>query len=120
MIVIKRDGSEEVVKFDKISSRIKKQTYGLNQDYVEYMEVAKKVIAGVYDGVTTRKLDALAAETAASLTRIHPDYSILASRLALTSLKREAKKSFKETVEDLYNYVDLKTGEVAPLVSEEI
>ncbi len=120
MIVIKRDGSEEVVKFDKISSRIKKQTYGLDQDYVEYMEVAKKVIAGVYDGVTTRELDSLAAETAASLTRIHPDYSILAARLSLTSLKKEAKKSFKETVKDLYNYVDPKTGDNAPLVSKEI
>lgn len=120
MIVIKRDGSEEVVKFDKISSRIKKQTYGLDQDYVEYMEVAKKVIAGVYDGVTTRELDSLAAETAASLTRIHPDYSILASRLSLTSLKKEAKKSFKETVKDLYSYVDPKTGDNAPLVSKEI
>jgi len=120
MIVIKRDGSEENVKFDKISSRIKKQTYGLDPDYVEYMEVAKKVIAGVYDGVTTRELDNLAAETAASLTRIHPDYSILAARLSLTSLKKETKKSFKETVMDLYNYIDPKTEENAPLVSKEI
>ena len=120
MKVIKRDGSEESVKFDKISARIKKQTYGLDQDYIEYMEVAKKVIAGVYDGVTTRELDNLAAETAASLTRIHPDYSILAARIALTSIKKETKKSFKETVEDLYNYVDPKTQEHAPLVSEEL
>lgn len=120
MKVIKRDGSEESVKFDKISARIKKQTYGLDQDYIEYMEVAKKVIAGVYDGVTTRELDNLAAETAASLTRIHPDYSILAARIALTSIKKETKKSFKETVEDLYNYVDPETKEHAPLVSEEL
>jgi ribonucleoside-diphosphate reductase alpha chain len=120
MIIIKRDGSEESVKFDKISSRIKKQTYGLEQDHVEYMEVAKKVIAGVYDGVTTRELDNLAAETAASLTRIHPDYSILAARLALTSLKKDVKKSFKKTIIDLYNYKDSKTNESAPLVSKEI
>jgi ribonucleoside-diphosphate reductase alpha chain len=120
MIIIKRDGSEETVKFDKISSRIKKQTYGLEQDHVEYMEVAKKVIAGVYDGVTTRELDGLAAETAASLTRVHPDYSILAARLALTSLKKDVKKSFKKTIIDLYNYIDPKTKESAPLVSKEI
>ena len=120
MRVIKRDGSEESVKFDKISARIKKQTYGLDQDHVEYMEIAKKVIAGVYDGVTTRELDNLAAETAASLTRIHPDYSILAARIALTSIKKETKKSFKDTVEDLYNNIDSKTGEPAPLVSEEL
>ena len=120
MKVIKRDGSEEVVKFDKISARIKKQTYGLDQDYIDYMEIAKKVIAGVYDGVTTRELDTLAAETSASLTRIHPDYSILAARIALTSVKKETKKSFKDTVSDLYNNVDPKTKEHAPLVSEEL
>jgi ribonucleoside-diphosphate reductase alpha chain len=120
MKVIKRDGSEESVKFDKISARIKKQTYGLDQDFVDYMEIAKKVIAGVYDGVTTRELDTLAAETAASLTRIHPDYSILAARIALTSVKKETKKSFKDTIEDLYNNIDPKTKEHAPLVSEEL
>jgi len=120
MKVIKRDGSEESVKFDKISARIKKQTYGLDQDHIDYMEIAKKVIAGVYDGVTTRELDNLAAETSASLTRIHPDYSILAARIALTSVKKETKKSFQKTVEDLHNNIDPKTGEHAPLVSKEL
>jgi ribonucleoside-diphosphate reductase alpha chain len=120
MKVIKRDGSEESVKFDKISARIKKQTYGLDSDYIEYMEIAKKVISGVYDGVTSKELDELAAETAASMTRVHPDYSILAARIALTSLKKETKKSFQETVEDLYNYVNEETNEPSPLVSEEL
>jgi ribonucleoside-diphosphate reductase alpha chain len=120
MKVIKRDGSEETVKFDKISARIKKQTYGLDTEYVDYMEIAKKVISGVYDGVTSKELDELASETAASMTRVHPDYSILAARIALTSLKKETKKSFKETVEDLYNYISPETGEEAPLVSEEL
>lgn len=120
MKVIKRDGSEESVKFDKISARIKKQTYGLDSDYIEYMEIAKKVISGVYDGVTSKELDELAAETAASMTRVHPDYSILAARIALTALKKETKKSFKETIEDLYNYVNKETNEPSPLVSEEL
>jgi ribonucleoside-diphosphate reductase alpha chain len=120
MKVIKRNGSEEIVKFDKISARLKKQTYGLDANYVDYMEVAKKVISGVYDGVTSRELDTLAAETAASLTRIHPDYSILAARIALTSIKKETKKSFRETVEELYKNVDPKTKEHAPLVSREL
>jgi ribonucleoside-diphosphate reductase alpha chain len=120
MKVIKRDGSEESVKFDKISARIKKQTYGLESDYVDYLEVSKKVISGVYDGVTSKELDNLAAETAAAMTRIHPDYSILAARIAITSLKKEAKKSFKETVEDLYNNTNPKTGEHAPMVSDEL
>jgi ribonucleoside-diphosphate reductase alpha chain len=84
------------------------------------MEISKKVISGVYDGVTSKELDELAAETAASMTRVHPDYSILAARIALTSLKKETKKSFKETVEDLYNYVNEETNEPSPLVSEEL
>ena len=120
MKVIKRDGSEENVKFDKISARIKKQTYGLDVDYVDYLEVSKKVISGVYDGVTSKELDNLAAETAASMARLHPDYSILAARIALTSLKKETKKSFKETVEDLYSNINVKTGESAPLISDEL
>ena len=92
MRVIKRNGIDELVRFDKISSRVKKQTYDLDRDYVDAMEVSKKVISGLYDGVTSKELDKLAAETAASLTRIHPDYSILAARIAITSLKKETNK----------------------------
>jgi len=120
MKVIKRDGSEEGVKFDKISARIKKQTYGLDADYVDYLEISKKVISGIYDGVTSQELDNLAAETAASMTRVHPDYSVLAARIAITSLKKQTKKNFSETIEDLYNYVDLKTGMPASMISDEV
>jgi ribonucleoside-diphosphate reductase alpha chain len=120
MRVIKRNGTYEPVKFDKISSRVKKQTYDLDRDYVDAMEVSKKVISGLYDGVTSKELDKLAAETAASLTRIHPDYSVLAARIAITSLKKETNKSFKETIDKLYNYVNKKTGENAGLISDEV
>jgi ribonucleoside-diphosphate reductase alpha chain len=120
MRVIKRNGTDEIVKFDKISSRIKKQTYDLDRDYVDAMEVSKKVISGLYDGVTSKELDKLAAETAASLTRIHPDYSMLAARIAITSLKKETCKSFKETIENLYNYINKKTGENAGLISDRV
>lgn len=120
MRVIKRNGADELVKFDKISSRVKKQTYDLDRDYVDAMEVSKKVISGLYDGVTSKELDKLAAETAASLTRIHPDYSILAARIAITSLKKETNKSFKDTIEKLYTYVNKKTGENAGLISDEV
>lgn len=120
MKVIKRDGSIEPIKFDKISARIKKQTYGLNTDYVDFMEVTQKVIAGIYDGITTRELDDLASKTAASLTRVHPDYSKLASRLAISSLKKYTKKSFVETIEDLYNYINPNTGEPAGLISDNV
>jgi ribonucleoside-diphosphate reductase alpha chain len=120
MKVIKRNGTDELVRFDKISSRVKKQTYDLDRDYVDAMEVSKKVISGLYDGVTSKELDKLAAETAASLTRIHPDYSVLAARIAITSLKKETNKSFKETIEKLYRYVNKKTGENAGLISDDV
>lgn len=107
------------MRFDKISARIKKQTYGLNQDFVDPMEVAKKVIAGVFDGVTTEQLDDLAAETAASLTDRHPDYSMLASRIALTALRKTTKKDFYDAIKALYDYVLEKTGESAGLINDE-
>jgi len=120
MRVVKRNGSDEPVKFDKISARIKKQTYDLDRDYIDAMEVAQKVISGLYDGVTSKELDKLASETAASLTRVHPDYSILAARIAITSLKKDTSKSFKETIDKLYHYVNKKTNENAGLISDEV
>lgn len=119
MKVIKRDGLSETLKLDKITNRIKKQTYGLDTEYVDALEVATKVVSGIYDGISTQELDLLAAETAAALTYIHPDYSILAARIAITRLHKTTHKRFSETIEHLYNYIDPKTGKVAGLISEE-
>lgn len=120
MEVIKRDGSRERVKLDKILNRVKKQCYGLNMDYVEPMEIAKKVIHGLYDGITSVELDVLAAETAAALTPTHPDYSILAARISITSLHKVTHKSFSQVIDQLYNYVDPKTGMKAPLIADDV
>jgi len=120
MEVVKRDGTREYVKFEKISSRIKKQTYGLNEDYVDYFEVSKKVIAGLYDGVSTEELDRLAAETSASLVTNHPDYSTLAARIAITSLYKRVDKRFTATADKLYHYINPKTGEKAGMISDEV
>jgi ribonucleoside-diphosphate reductase alpha chain len=119
MFVVKRDGSREAVRFDKISNRIRKVTYGLNQDFVDALEISQKVIGGIYDGITTWELDNLAAETAASLIPKHPDYSILASRIAVSRLHKTTKKKFSETVQDLYSYIDPETGKEAALISDE-
>ena len=119
MLVIKRSGSKEPVRFEKVSNRIKKMTYGLNPDYVDAMEIAQKVISGIYDGITTQELDNLAAETAASLIPKHPDYSILASRIAVSRLHKVTKKKFSETIHDLYNYIDPETNEPAGLINDE-
>ncbi len=120
MKVLKRSGKSEEVSFDKITARIKKLCYGLNPTYVEPLEIAKRVIIGLYDGVKTTDLDVLAAETAASLATIHPDYALLAARIAISNLHKETKKSFSDTIDDLYNYVDPKTNQAAGLISKEI
>ncbi|HLP96370.1 MAG TPA: ribonucleoside-diphosphate reductase subunit alpha [Saprospiraceae bacterium] len=119
MQVIKRDGRKEEVSFDKITARLRKMTYGLDTNYVNLIEVSKKVIMGLYDGVTTVELDNLAAETAATMATIHPDYALLAARIAVSNLHKETEKSFSKVVEELFNYVDPKTGDRAGLISEE-
>ena len=118
MFVIKRDGKRESVKFDKITARIEKLCYGFN--LVDPIDVAKKVIEGLYDGVTTSELDNLAAETAASLTTKHPDYALLASRIAVSNLHKNTIKSFSETMRKLYEYIDEKTGKNASLIAEDV
>ncbi len=119
MLVVKRDGRRESVKFDKITARIEKLCYGLDTRYVNPVDIAKKVIAGIYDGVTTVELDNLAAETAASLTTTHPDYARLAARIAISNLHKTTSKSFSNTMKRLYTYIDPKTGENAALISKE-
>lgn len=119
MYVVKRDGRKEVVKFDKITARIKKLCYGLNPLVVPE-KVAMRVIEGLYDGVTTSELDNLAAEVAATNTITHPDYALLASRITVSNLHKNTKKSFSETMQDLHEYIDPKTGEKAPLLADDV
>ncbi|OAV44002.1 ribonucleoside-diphosphate reductase subunit alpha [Lewinella sp. 4G2] len=119
MKVIKRSGRPEDVSFDKITARIKKLCYGLDENFVDHINVSKKVIQGLYDGVTTVELDNLAAETAASMSTVHPDYAQLAARIAISNLHKETDKSFSATMEGLYNYVDPKTGDAAGLIGDD-
>ncbi len=120
MFVIKRDGKTETVKFDKITARVEKLCYSLNPALVDPIDVAKKVIEGLYDGVTTSELDNLAAETAASLTTKHPDYALLASRIAVSNLHKNTQKSFSGTMKKLHEYVDRKTGKNASLIADDV
>ena len=119
MYVIKRDGRKESIKFDKITARIQKLCYGLDP-IADSVPVAMKVIEGIYEGVTTVELDNLAAETAASFTIRHPDYALLASRIAVSNLHKTTEKSFSKTMEKLYNYIDPKTGENASLLADDV
>ncbi|WP_298147061.1 ribonucleoside-diphosphate reductase subunit alpha [Flavobacterium sp.] len=119
MYVIKRDGHREPVMFDKITERIKKLCYGLNE-LVDPVKVAMRVIEGLYDGVSTSELDNLAAETAASMTVSHPDYAQLAARVAISNLHSNTKKSFSETMNEMYHYVNPRTGKPSPLIADDV
>lgn len=119
MFVVKRDGKREAVQFDKITARIKKLCYGLNV-LVDPTKVAMRVIEGLYDGVTTSELDNLAAEVAATMTIKHPDFALLASRIAVSNLHKGTEKSFSATMEKLYHYIDPKTKEHAPLLADDV
>jgi len=119
LFVVKRDGRKEPIMFDKITARIRKLNYGLNP-LVDPVRVAMRVIEGLYDGVTTSELDNLAAEIAATMTTTHPDYAKLAARISVSNLHKNTKKSFSETMTDLYEYVNPRTGKKAPLLSDEV
>jgi len=119
MLVLKRDGHRESVKFDKITARIEKLCYGLDPKLVNPVEVAMKVINGLYDGVSTHELDNLAAEIAATMTTRHPDFAKLAARIAVSNLHKTTSKSFSNTMKRLYTHVDAKTGQNAPMISKE-
>ena len=119
MLVVKRDGRRESVKFDKITARIEKLCYGLDPKFVNPVEVAMKVINGLYDGVSTQELDNLAAEIAATMTTKHPDFAKLAARIAVSNLHKVTSKSFSNTMKRLYQHVDPKNGQNAPLISKE-
>ena len=120
MQVLKRNNKTESVKFDKITARIEKLCYSLDRRFVSSIDVAKKVIEGLFDGVSTTELDNLAAETAASLTVKHPDYALLASRIAVSNLHKNTIKSFSETMRLLYKYTDVKSGKYLPLIAEDV
>ncbi len=119
MFVLKRDGKIEPVMFDKITARVRKICYGLNP-LVDPVKVAMRVIEGLYDGVTTSELDNLASEIAATMTTAHPDYAKLAARISVSDLHKNTKKTFSEVMEDLYTYVNPRTGKKAPLLSDEV
>jgi len=120
MQVLKRNGKAEAVHFDKITSRVMKLSYGLSLKQDDIIEIAKKVITGIYNNVTTTELDNLAAETAASFTTRHPDFAVLAARIAVSNLHKNTTKSFSHTAGLLYNYIDQKTGDKAPLIADDV
>ncbi|XP_020535512.1 ribonucleoside-diphosphate reductase large subunit isoform X2 [Jatropha curcas] len=120
MYVIKRDGRQEPVHFDKITARLKKLSYALSREYCDPVLVAQKVCSGIYKGVTTAQINELAAETAAALTANHPDYALLAARIAISNLHKNTKKSFSETIKVMHDHVDKKSGQKSSLIADDV
>lgn len=141
--VRKRNGELENVSYDKITKRLEAQRLGYTNvralfnssvdghlkgrptspplsNHVNCALVAQKVIAGIYDGVKTTELDTLASETAAYMSTIHPDYSELAARIAISNLHKETKSSFLEVVRDLRNYTNPVNNIYSPMIAEDV
>jgi ribonucleoside-diphosphate reductase alpha chain len=119
MFVTTRSGKREPVQFDKITHRISQLTYGLDAKYVDAIQIAKRTINGLFDGITTEELDNLSAEVSAYMTSVHPDYARLAGRIAVANLHRQTSDSFIETIEKLYHFKNEFSGEQQPLVTKE-
>ncbi|XP_074591512.1 ribonucleoside-diphosphate reductase large subunit-like [Curcuma longa] len=120
MYVVKRDGGREEVHFDKVTVRLQRLSYGLSQEHCDPVLVAQKVCAGIYMGVSTSQLDELAAETAAAMTASHPDYALLAARIAASNLHKNTLESFSETIKVMYNHINERSGQEAPLIADDI
>ncbi|CAN0041041.1 unnamed protein product, partial [Discosporangium mesarthrocarpum] len=120
MYVIKRDGRREPVAFDKITARVRRLCWGLDERGIDPVLVAQKVVQGIYSGVPTWELDTLAAETCAYMNTEHPDYARLAARISVSNLQRATSGSFAETVDRLYKFVDPKTGRQAGYISDHV
>ncbi|CAH8562560.1 unnamed protein product [Heterobilharzia americana] len=118
--VVKRDGRHETIHCEKIAKRIRALCFGLNESYIDVEAVTKRVVSGLYPGVTTVELDNLAAETCASMITKHHEYATLAARLAVSNLHKETKSRFSDVVEDLFTYVNPRTKKHSPLVSEDL
>ncbi|KAH7715055.1 hypothetical protein AAVH_17586 [Aphelenchoides avenae] len=83
-------------------------------------DITLKVIAGIYNGVTTVELDNLAAEMAASMITRHPDFALFAARIAISNLHKQTKKEFSAVMSNLYNSHHPKTGKHSPMISPQI
>ena len=117
MRVLKRSGSYEDVSFDKVLRRIQKLSVGLSGVHPD--EVAQKICGRIYDGVKTIELDELTATTCSTMSTVHPDYSILASRIVISNIHKSTPDKFSDAVEILYNCKDVH-GNSMPLVSDDL
>jgi ribonucleoside-diphosphate reductase alpha subunit len=97
MKVLKRSGSHEDMKFDKVTSRISKLALDL-LDNVSPDRVAQKVVESMYDGITTQEIDSLAAEVSIGWMTEQPMYETLATRIIASNIQKIVPKTFSEAM----------------------
>jgi len=117
MKVVKRNGDQEDVSFDKVLHRIQTAAEGLN---VDAALIAQRTVLRIHDGIKTTELDELAAQLAMSLVTTNLDYGTLAARIAITNHHRNTDLKFTDVVAKLYNQTNKKTGETVHIVSEKL
>ncbi|KAI6184929.1 Ribonucleoside-diphosphate reductase [Aphelenchoides bicaudatus] len=120
MHVIKRDGRHQRVYLDKITARVESLCYGLDRRYVDPLSITINIVKGIFDGITTAQLDEYTANYASTLAAEHPDFAVLAGRIAVSNLQKQTSKVFSEAMEQLYRNVDPITKEEKPLIAEDV
>ena len=117
MYVVKRNGEQEEVSFDKIIKRIQKYSKDLTKSNA--IELAQQIIAQIFNGIPTHKIDELTAEICAAKTTIHPDYGKLASRIIISNHHKNTSPSYSEVIQQLWDNKDV-LGEHKPLINERL
>ena len=120
MHVTKRNGSVELVSFDKIQKRVENLCNNIQPKLnINYGQLVMKIIDQIYNGITTAQIDELVAEQCASLSTLKLDYGSLASRVVISNHQKNTDDNFKTVVDKLYNFLDTN-GQPSPLVSEDL
>ncbi|KAI6171806.1 Ribonucleoside-diphosphate reductase [Aphelenchoides besseyi] len=120
MTVIKRDGSRQRLYLDKITARIASLSYGLDQNFIYPEDITINIVRLIFDGVKTTQLDEFAANYASTRAFEHPDFGVLAGRIAVSNLQKQTVKSFSKAIKQLYENVNKNTGKPQPLIAEDV
>ena len=110
MRVTKRSGRIEDMKFDNVTNRIKKLTYGLSEN-CDSSKVAQQVFSSMYDGITTHEIDTLSAEICIGMITTDPDYEVLATRITASNIQKVCPNNF---------YMAMKKLAKAGIITDEV
>ena len=116
MKIQKRDGSFVVMKFDKITQRLKNLMTTEMKRAIDVELISQKVIDSLYDGIHSTEIDSLVAETAVGMSTIQTEYEDLAARVVASSIRKQIPMTFSDAMwrlreaeiisEDLWNSIE--------------